>query len=235
MKRKRRIVNLLAALALVISLVVAALPAGIGAAPPPPVANAGPDQLVMPTNPGAAAPALIYNPVQLDASASYDLTPSEALNFSWTLVSGPNTPTLLPNSTDESPTFTPQHGVYVWDLAVTAGGATTSDTVIVVAGGAAWYVDIGGLNTNPGTAPGPGGAWREIDFAVSNPDVVHGDIIIVGPSSPSRYGGPGAEENIVVDKSLTIVSSGGYTVTTIDVSGQTTVPVSYTHLRAHET
>jgi hypothetical protein len=61
---------------------------------------------------------------------------------------------------------------------------------------------------------------------VSNPSVVHGDTIIVGPSSPSRYGGPGAEETIVVDKSVIVKSSDGCAVTTIDVSGQMITPMA---------
>ena len=209
---KRKLIHLMVVVALLVSLGAVALPVSVGAAPPPPVANADLDQLVT-----------MGDTVTLDASSSYDLTvPSEALAFQWNVLSGPDTPVFDPYPTAEVVTFTASHGVYQFELEVTAGGATTTDYVTIVAGGATWYVDINGNNANSGTMALP---WRTITFAVNNSLVVHGDTIIVGPSAPTRYGGPGAEEHIVVDKAITIMSSpGDRTDTTIDVSGQAFVP-----------
>jgi hypothetical protein len=101
------------------------------------------------------------------------------------------------------------------------------DTVTVIAG-LTWYVrmDIAeAADSNDGETYGYTpigyGPFRTITHAI---DVASdGDRIIVGPSSDVEpYGGPGAPENINVDKWLTIWSRDGRADTWIDVGGQDT-------------
>jgi hypothetical protein len=89
----------------------------------PPVADAGPDQSVMP---GSV--------VQLDGSGSSDAD-GDALSWSWAFASRPSGSTAsLSNSTAMKPMFTADvAGSYLLDLTVSDGKANDTDRVIVTA------------------------------------------------------------------------------------------------------
>lgn len=86
-----------------------------------PVANAGPDIY-----------ASIGKLVTLDGSASSDLDPGDSLSYAWTQTGGPVTVSLAA-ATTAKPTFTPTTaGTYVFDLSVSDGKASATDSVSVV-------------------------------------------------------------------------------------------------------
>lgn len=86
------------------------------------------------------------------------------------------------------------------------------------------YVSLNGIDDigQDGSMANP---WRSITYAVSQLPFDDGnpDRINVLPSNTGWYGGA-YPENIVVDKPVTIKSTGGAAVTTINVGGQSPVP-----------
>ncbi|MBF8267973.1 MAG: hypothetical protein HW388_1481 [Dehalococcoidia bacterium] len=105
----------------------------------PPVANAGPDQVV---NEGAT--------VQLDASASSD-PDNNTLTFNWTVVSFTGSAITLSSSTVANPTFSAlDDGVYALRVTVNDGnGGTASDDVQVTVNNVAPVVNAGADQTLP--------------------------------------------------------------------------------------
>jgi hypothetical protein len=84
---------------------------------PPPVANAGPKQTItLPTS-----------TVTLDGSGST----GPVTSYAWTLVSGPNTPTITSPATVTTTVSGLVQGTYIFQLAVNGGASTAKDTVIV--------------------------------------------------------------------------------------------------------
>jgi hypothetical protein len=85
--------------------------------PPPPIANAGPNQTIT----------LPVSTVTLNGSASTGTITS----YAWTLVSGPNTPTITsPTSVSTTVTGLIQ-GTYIFQLSLNGGVSTAKDTITV--------------------------------------------------------------------------------------------------------
>ncbi len=89
--------------------------------------------------------------VSLSGSGSYDPddAPTTPISYSWSLVSGPETPTLSPDSTSQDVTFTPgTAGTYVYRLTVSDGAATDTGDVTVVVGAAIPIMNVKGNDTS---------------------------------------------------------------------------------------
>ena len=99
----------------------AALKNAIIKANAPPVANAGPDQsLNVAGNPS----------VNLNGTGSSDPNSGDAITFSWTQIGGPSVS--LTGADTATPSFTTAgNGTYLFQLAVSDGDATSTDTVVV--------------------------------------------------------------------------------------------------------
>lgn len=101
-----------------------------------PVANAGND-----------ITAAVNDVVQLNGSASTD-GDGDPLTYAWSLVSGPDTPTLSPDATAVNPTFTATSaGTYTWQLVVSdpyTSSAPDQVNVVVGSSNTAPIADAGG-------------------------------------------------------------------------------------------
>ena len=233
---KSKLFGLVMALILLVSL-IGIVPGIAGAAiNVPPVAQAGPDQAVHETYTYTGTDVLLgdYPMVTLDGSGSYDQN-GDGLSYEWTFIDAPTGSSFSGQVyMTETGTFTPDlAGRYEIELVVTDDGvppysnlqAGQVETVVVIAG-ATWFVAMNGNDGWTGTAyqfvptttTGPLGTITE---AIARAD--NGDRILVGPTTgTTHYGGsdPNIEENINIDKWLTVQSLEGAEETVIDVSDQ---------------
>ncbi len=236
---KGRIFGLAMTLILLLSLAV--VPGVAGAAiNVPPVAQAGPDQAVHQTYAYDGTDVTLggFEQVTLDGSGSYDQN-GDNLSYEWTFIDAPAGSAFAGQVfLTESAMFTPDEpGRYEVELVVTDDGAPPRsnldagqmETVVIIAG-STWFVSIEGNDgwtgteylMVPTTMIGP---FRTITHAVNSAS--DGDRILVGPTTPTtHYGGsdPDIEENIDIDKWLTVQSLEGYADTLIDVSDQSPIP-----------